>query len=272
METRADQVVAILRNGGGRMKVADVHSQLIKQEGIDSDSIHPSIVSATVRQDNYTRRNAGRVVRFNIYADGSEERGVISLAKESKSLRKQASVLDGFEDPIPELIEEHNERVRSQLKEEIGKLTWREFESNFLENVLEALGFTDITITERSHDGGKDAVCSYKRGLVQSQALVSAKHWKSQSVQLDEVQRMRGISSNADSAVIVTSAKFASGAIEEAKPSHNQRAVVLVDGDLLVETCLEHGIGVSERKLPALYTFRGFSFAEERDDSNEHDE
>ncbi|MCI5130816.1 MAG: restriction endonuclease [Candidatus Electrothrix sp. EH2] len=268
METRSDRILAILRDGGGRMKVADVHIELIKQEHIDIKSIHPGIVSATVRQDNHTRRNAGRTVRFNIYADGSEERGIISLARENKTLKKQTGVLNDFE--IPELIEEHNERVRSQLKEEIGKLTWQEFESNFLENVLEALGFTDITITERSHDGGKDAVCSYKRGLVQSQALVSAKHWKSQSVQLDEVQRMRGISSNADSAVIVTSAKFASGAIEEAKPSQNQRAVVLVDGDLLVETCLEHGIGVSERKLPALYTFRGFSFTEEEEDRNDN--
>jgi len=137
-------------------------------------------------------------------------------------------------------------------------MSWQEFESNFLIQIMEALGFRSIEITQKTRDGGKDAICKYKRGVVESEAIISAKKWKTQKVSADEVQRLRGIRGNADTAIIFTSSKFTDSAISEAMPSQNQRSVVLIDGDLIVETCFSSGIGVKEIKIPTLYEFIGF--------------
>ena len=68
--------------------------------------------------------------------------------------------------------ESENTAVRQQIFDAMADMSWQEFESNFLESILEGLGFTDIAITQRSRDGGADAFCTYKRGLVESTAIV----------------------------------------------------------------------------------------------------
>jgi hypothetical protein len=259
MQTRADRIHEILTEAGGRLRARDIHTALAAKEDIDPDDLNGAIVPSTARQDNATRRNAGRQVRFNLYNDGDEEWGYISLAEPDVGAVEA--------DPVPELIEKTNNDVRDQLKSAISELSWQQFESSFLEQILEALGFADISITQRTRDGGSDALCSYKRGLVQSETIVSAKHWSSNNVGPDEVQRMRGIKGNADTAVIVTSSSFTTGAVTEAEPSQNQRSIVLVDGDLIVSTCLEHGIGVRKRELPILYAFSGFQTQQEGEET-----
>ena len=261
MQTRADRIYDILRQAGGRLRAKQVHAELAEREDVDPAVLNAAIVPSTTRQDNTTRRNAGRQVRFKLFNDGDEEWGYISVVDAEPADSGPDS------DPVPHMIEEVNNQVRNQLKTAIGDLTWQEFESSFLEQILEALGFADISITQRTRDGGTDALCGYKRGLVQSEAIVSAKRWASNNVGPDEVQRMRGIKGNADTAVIVTSSTFTSGAVTEAEPSQNQRSIVLIDGDLIVDTCLEHGIGVRKRDLPTLYAFSGFQSIQEGDEA-----
>lgn len=58
--------------------------------------------------------------------------------------------------------------------------------------------------------------------------------------------------------MIVTSSEFSTEAKSEAEPSQNQRSVVLIDGDLIVETCFTHSIGVKQVPLTTLYDFVGF--------------
>jgi restriction endonuclease Mrr len=256
MSTRADRIAEIIKAAGDRLSVSAIGEQLARIEGVTS--LHPSTVSATVRQDNATRSTQGRTPRFNHSGDGTEEWGFVSLReapKASSSIKAQDS------GQISAIIEAANSRARSDLKHAIAGLSWQEFESNFLERVLEALGFNAIEITQPTRDGGKDAYCRYKRGIVTSEAIVSAKHWKAKKVAADEVQRLRGIRGNADTAIVVTSSEFSTEAKSEAGPSQNQRSVVLIDGDLIVATCFTHSIGIKQVSLTPLYDFVGFNEA-----------
>jgi hypothetical protein len=240
------------------MTPADIKDKLAQIEGVPSDDLHPSLVPSTVRQDNRTRRSGGRQVRFNVYGDGTEERGYISLLAPAGPLAENNTPATQDSQAIGKQIEQENLGVRRQLQAAIAEMSWQEFESNFLEQILEGLGFSDISITQRSRDGGSDAYCTYKRGLVVSTGIVSAKHWKTQNVGIDEVRRVRGIKHEADTAIIVTSASFSQPAIDEAAPAMNIRSVSLIDGDLIVDTCMKQGIGVESVKLPVLYRFNGF--------------
>jgi restriction endonuclease Mrr len=161
---------------------------------------------------------------------------------------------------IPAVIEKANHQVKQKLKKAIETLSWKEFESTCLAQILDELGFTSIEITQPTQYGEQDALCKYKRGLVYSEAIVSAKHWKNK-IDLDEVQRVRGIKGIADTGIIVTSSEFTKAAKTEAAPSQNSRAIVLIDGDLIVETCFKRGIGVKMVELPPLYEFDPTSFS-----------
>ena len=154
------------------------------------EELVPAVVSASVSYDNSARTAAGRVRRFRSYGGGDEEHGYVSLLKNEKLKYSKTDLLTNYENSIPSLIAEANDMVRNQLKKAIGELTWRQFETNFLVQVLEALGFNSVEVTQATRDGGTDAYCTYKRGLVSSEAIVSAKHWRSANVPAQEIQRL----------------------------------------------------------------------------------
>lgn len=257
MSTRAQRIYQILKENNGRLKVYNIVELLKEREQVKD--LHAAAVTSTVRQDNHTRDTRGETPIFNHSGDGTEERGFISLREKKDAVKVSKNISEDYDKSIPDIIEKANERVKDKLRTEISSLTWQEFEDNFLEQILDALGFAEIQITQKTRDGGKDAECQYKRGLVDSKAIVSAKHWKEKKVGLDEVQRLRGIKGNSDTGVIVTSNTFSQEAIREATPSQNQRSIVLIDIDILVDTCFRKGIGVEKVQLQSFYKFVGLS-------------
>ena len=261
MITRADRIFEILKTEGPRMKVSEMVRVLSKQE--NAPDMHPASVSTAVRSDNQLRDARGETPRFNHSGDGTDEHGYISIREKKESVNSIKAISEDYTMALPELIEKANDDTKRKLKAAISNLNWQEFEDNFLEQILDALGFSSIQMTQRTRDGGKDAECQYKRGLVESKAIVSAKHWKSKKVGLEEVQRLRGIQGNADTGVIVTSNTFSDVAIKEAKPSQNQRSIVLIDIDIIVTTCFSKGIGVEKVYLQSFYRFTGLRNEEE---------
>lgn len=264
MASRADVIYKILEETGGRMKVKEIQSRIAEIENIDPRDLNQSTVSATLRTDNRTQSELGKVKRFNLKGDGTEVHGFVSIFNLNPKLSTKKEILENPERGIPSLIEEANKAVKEELRKALEEMPWREFETNFLPLILESLGFHDISITQPTRDGGMDAVCKYQRGIVSSEVIVSAKHWnKKNSVSDSEVRNLRGIKGNADTAIIITTAKFSQPAIDEAKPSQNQRAIVLIDGEMILEICLEKNIGVSEVSLPKMYRFEGLNNVED---------
>ncbi len=259
MASRADRIFDILNSSREkRLSVSNILKKLAKAEGFAEKDFYSAMISACVRNDNTTKTGSGKIKRFNIFGDGTEARGYISLYNTTRT-KNISDIIANYEAAIPQLIEKANDEIRGKLKESLANFEWRSFETNFLPQILETLGFHDIQITQATRDGGKDAVCNYQRGIVKSEAIVSAKCWNiKQTVGVSEVQRLRGIRGNADSAIIITTAKFSPDAIKEAEPSQNHRSIVLIDCDTIVDICMEKNLGLSEVKIPRLYKFTGF--------------
>lgn len=259
MASRSDRIEQILEGQGGRLTVNQISTDLARIEEVD----FALPVSQAVRQDNQERVKRGQAKRFRVFerdGGGDEERGYISLV--SLVASPESSQTD--EEMIAKQVVLANSKVQENLKEYIKGLTWQDFESVFLPQLLKALGFQDITITQPTKDGGQDALCTYRMGIVSHEAIVSAKHWSRQTVGPDEVQRMRGIVSDADTGIIVTSSDFSSGAVSEAEkrmPGH--RTVILINGELIVETCIKEGLGVQVVELPKLFRFKEPSLSDD---------
>jgi restriction endonuclease Mrr len=254
--SRADRIFEIIQNDPERkMRVGDIHTKLAELEEIDiSEYFNSSIVSSAVRQDTNTRTKNGQPIRFD-----SSEHGVIRIIEYKPSISMKSKPVEISEIDLPIIISQNNDKLRKEIKSAISNLTWQEFESSFLTQILEGLGFAKVEVSQPTRDEGIDAVCTYERGILKSEAIVSAKKWGSQRVGVQEVRNVRGVvRPSADTGIIVTSSRFTDDAKDEASKTGGNRSIILIDGELIVDTCIKEKIGVKVVDLPNLYQFEGF--------------
>ncbi len=158
------------------------------------------------------------------------------------------------EERLREAVEEIRESVAADILEILAQVDPVRFEHIVLD-VLYAMGYgtssDDIYHTGRSGDGGIDGVISLDR-LGLDRVYIQAKRWQ-HSVGRPEVQGFYGalMGMQAKRGVIITTSGFTRDAQEFAR---NIEGVVLVDGERLAELMIDHGVGVSVRKvmLPAI--------------------
>lgn len=260
-QRRIDRIAKIIEKAGGRAKISVIRDALREQE--NNLEIGYSAIHVAVQSENNRLEELGERRRYRTHRDG-EQRGWLSV--EPMSQFTAGSIAQRIEDQIREA----NSKVDGELRAYLKSMNWRTFESTFLSEVLTKLGFEGVEITQPTRDGGADARVTYKRGLVEARAIVSAKRWSAASVPVDEVQRLRGLKGEEDTAIIITTSRFTEDAKREARPGQNQRVVYLIDGDTLVRICREHQIGVKRIELPYLFVTDSSQFepagAEEEDD------
>lgn len=158
----------------------------------------------------------------------------------------------GEEQPpeLIELIERHNQQVRKELHERLHKMHPTEFEE-LVGELLAALGFEDVAVTEPSGDGGIDVRGTLVIGeVVHLRMAVQVKRWK-YNVQSPIVQQVRGSLGIHEQGLIITTGGFSKGAIDEAAQG-NKVPVSLMNGEQLVSLLIEHNIGVQRASYSLL--------------------
>jgi restriction endonuclease Mrr len=242
-ERRVDRLERLLRSLGGRTRLQKL-LETVREEECNQDLPYQSVYGA-IQLENQRLNELGDRTRFVTSREG-ESRGWVRLREES-DFAKGSPAHD-----LEAKIQETNERVDDDIRAWLQRMNWRTFESTFLTSILEALGFEAVQITQATRDGGVDARVTYRRGIVEARAIVSAKRWTTRTVPVDEVRMLRGLQGHEDTAIVVTTGRFSQESQEEAKPSQNQRAVYLIDGDKLVDVCKRNQIGVKKVLLPEL--------------------
>lgn len=146
----------------------------------------------------------------------------------------------------------------TELKESVEKLytsfdNGYEFEE-FLKFFLEKLGLDEVTVTQRSRDGGIDLTC-VKSGLNGLSNLdevkyyVQAKRYKpSSTISIKDLRELRGIMPLNYKGIFVTTAKFPSGAKEFAEEDKS-RQIILIDGKSLIQQCISIGLGFNLKPI-----------------------
>lgn len=121
-----------------------------------------------------------------------------------------------------------------------------EFEE-FLKPFLEKIGLDEVKVTKRSNDGGID-LDGVRYGVIDTNGdsvkyKVQAKCFNpNSSVSVDIIDRHRGIMKNGERGIIITTAKFSEPAIKSAA-SEIERPILLIDGEDLINICVEKSIG-----------------------------
>ena len=245
-ERRIDQIGKLIKKRGGRATVRDLLEQLKKKE--NNKKLQVQTIYIAIQQENQRFKRLGDSPRFKTSSEG-EERGYVSLSN---------GTITDTEREIQKLIGDANQEVDKKISDWLQSMNWQTFESTFLVRLLNALDFKNVNITEPRKDGGVDATASYQNGNAVSKAIIQAKCWKSGSVGLDQVNRIRGIGAGGpyNKGIIITTAKFSKAAKEEAeRQAEGERSVDLIDQDRLIGIIKEKEIGVNKKLLPDLLEF-----------------
>jgi restriction endonuclease Mrr len=247
-ERRVDRIKRHLREKGGRARLQDLLED-IRAEDPNPDLSYQSVYIA-IQSENQRLQEQGERPLFETSREG-EKKGWVRLRETSDVPQ------DSVERDLVARIQEANVAIREKIRKWLEGMDWRTFESTFLKKVLEALGFQDVEITRSIRDGGQDARVTYRRGIVEAQAIVSAKKWKAgATVGVGVVRELRGSPGDEDTAIIVTTGQFSTDAEIEAKQRQLAlRNVYLIDGDELVDICVRQKIGIKEKELPKLLVF-----------------
>jgi len=141
-------------------------------------------------------------------------------------------------------IEQHNQQARKKIHDRLLSMPPKEFEE-LVSQLLVALGFENVIVTNYSKDGGIDVRGTLVVGdVIRINMAVQAKRWKKgDNVPAPEVQKVRGSLGTHDQGLIITTSDFSSGATAEARRP-NAVPVALMNGDQLVALLVEHNISV----------------------------
>ena len=124
--------------------------------------------------------------------------------------------------------------------------TGYEFE-DFLKPLLECIGLDEVRVTKRSGDGGVDLE-GIRYGVIDNnddsvKYIVQAKRYKpSDKIPVDIIDKLRGNMLSGEKGIIITTAGFSKPAIEKAS-LRKETPIVLIDGKILVDICIENDIG-----------------------------
>lgn len=140
-------------------------------------------------------------------------------------------------------IEQHNKKVRQELRNRLLNMEWDKFE-DLIARLLAEIGFEDIEVTSPTRDGGIDVRGTLVVGdVIRTRMAIQVKKWR-HNIQAPIVQQVRGSLGTHEQGLIITTSDFSAGARKEAARP-DAIPVALMNGEQLVILMVEYGIGVT---------------------------
>jgi restriction system protein len=149
---------------------------------------------------------------------------------------------------ITSLIRAQHASIRDTIRGLLAEIDPIAFE-HLIKDLLEAIGYEDVEVTSPSGDKGVDVLGSIELGITSVREVVQVKrHGK--NIQRNVLDALRG-SLHRFGAVrgsIITIGDFASGT-KKAAFEPGAAPITLINGEKLIDLLIEHGLGVTKRKL-----------------------
>lgn len=118
----------------------------------------------------------------------------------------------------------------------------------FLKVFLEKLGLDEVSVTQKSHDGGID-LKAVRPGIGDfsdsdsTNYFIQAKRYKpNSSISVKTIRELRGTLPTGYKGVLITTAKFSNDCETEAN-NNSLTPIILIDGKQLVESCIDMELG-----------------------------
>lgn len=187
------------------------------------------------------------------------DRGLINRERAGYSIsEKGTEYIEPIEPPdvdprqrIRKLAKEQEATVRASLREYLLNMDPAAFEI-LVALLLEKMDYQNVEVVGQSGDGGVDVIAEIELGVTSVREVVQAKRHK-RTVQRKDLDALRGslYRFSAVRGTIVATSRFAKGAVEAAF-AQGAAPITLIDGDMLVDLLIEHGIGIRKSTVEIL--------------------
>lgn len=174
--------------------------------------------------------------KFRVFEEYKER--VQTAANEQSSLRT-----------VRKLHHEYVEAFQQKILHQLKNLNPYEFEK-FCMNLLDVYGFSDLSVTQKSKDGGIDGFGKLKIGLAYMSVAFQCKRWNVGSVGRKEIDAFRGaIQGEYEQGVFFTTSSFTKDAMS-CSIKHGAVPIILIDGKMIVDFMIEKQFGIEHENLP----------------------
>lgn len=198
-------------------------------------------IKDTLRRRLLVLRERGLIMREGVYYSITQE-GQDYLSRYSKiGFDKKRNVMQS--------VSQYNDTQKELLKEKLKDLPPYQFE-HLIKQLLEAMGYEDVTVTKQSGDKGVDVVATVQFGITTITEVVQVKRHQG-SISRPVLDQLRGALPyhKAIRGTLISTGTFTKGCREVALYA-GAAPISLIDGDKLLELLFEHEIGIQTRQIP----------------------
>ena len=234
------------------LSFTDAAEQILLQS-LSREPLHYSIITE-LALDRGLIRTEGRTPSATMYSVILSEIRRRDARGESPRFVQHGRGLVGLASWLPvgvaALIEENNREVRQKLLDRAHNAPPASFEA-LVGELLAAIGFEDVEVTDVSADGGIDVRGTLVVGeAVRIRTAVQAKRWKN-NVTAPVVQQVRGSLGAHEQGLIITTSDFSGGAKEEAARP-DAAPVALMGGEQFAALLARYEIGAHAQRYDLL--------------------
>lgn len=212
------------------MTAAEITKIAIEENLIDSSGETPH---ATMAAQIYVDINKDKNSQFRKVG-----RGLFTLKKKS----------DVPNSPLL-IIENQNELTKQRLKELLHSMDPFQFEY-LAADLLQKIGYENVTVTKRSGDKGIDVIANLTvGGITNVKTVIQVKRYAaSNKINGAVITQLRGSAEVDQRGLVITTSDFTKDGIDEAQ-APNKMPVSLVNGDKLIQLLIKYGVGVKKEEL-----------------------
>jgi restriction system protein len=204
----------------------------------------PATINGALRQRLLNLTERGFVERsgniYKISETGLAYAAPLSRRQEANSGNAQPSVLQA--------IRAHNLAARDALRAALSTTPPYAFE-HLIRDLLEAMGYEDVSVTKASGDKGVDVLATVQFGITTITEVVQVKRHQG-NIQRPVIDQLRGslVYHGAIRGTVITLSGFSAGA-RDAALFQNAAPITLIDGEKLVDLLIEHEVGIRKRPV-----------------------
>ena len=187
----------------------------------------------------------------NLIERGLVEREGNSYTITQAGLDYAATAPKSAADPRREMlraVQTFNDNERDALRKRLSSMSPYLFE-HLIGQLLEAMGYEDVTVTKASGDQGVDVAATIQLGITTITEVVQVKRHQG-SISRPLVDQLRGALPyhKAIRGTLITLGKFSNGCTDAAV-FPGAAPITLIDGEKLLDLLIEHQIGIRHRPI-----------------------
>lgn len=255
--TIVEAIAKVMRDRGRPMTAAQVFDAIVGAGLYTFHADDPEhVVRAQIRRHckELSFPSASPTKYFTMLADGT----YFVLPKPTKQVSQPSAKHAGGKrdlgDELRKLHARYLEQFRERLLQKIKQLDPTSFEL-FAKRLLDAYGFRDVCVTQKTRDGGIDGHGQLKVGLADLSVAFQCKQWRTKPVGRPELDQFRGaIQGKHEHGILFTTGKFTNDAKGESIRK-GAAPIILLDGQAIVAFMIEHVAGVEEIESLPIYSY-----------------